>query len=101
MLRAMSWCVYLLQCADATLYCGVTSDLARRLAAHAAGTAAKYTRARLPVRLVASAPCADKSAALRLEMAVKKRPRAAKRAFVLAQPEATAHQEADPDGDRP
>lgn len=96
----MSWCVYLLQCADATLYCGVTNDLPRRLAAHAGGTAARYTRARLPVRLVASAPCADKSAALRLEIAVKKRPRTAKLAFVLAQPEATAHPP-DPAGDRP
>jgi len=90
MVRAMSWHVYLLECADATLYCGATNDLGRRVAAHAAGAGARYTRARLPVRLLASAPCADKSAALRLEIAVKKRPRTAKLAFLLAQPRAEA-----------
>jgi putative endonuclease len=98
MLRAMSWHVYLLQCADATLYCGATNDLARRLAAHGAGTAARYTRSRLPVRLLASAPCGDKSAALRLEIAVKKRPRTAKLAFLMGQPGAA---EAAPAGARP
>ena len=82
------WSVYLLSCADGTLYCGVTTDLARRLAEHNAGTASKYTRARLPVALLAQAPSADKGAALRLELAVKKRPRAAKLAFLLAHPEA-------------
>ncbi|MDQ7835617.1 MAG: GIY-YIG nuclease family protein [Humidesulfovibrio sp.] len=81
-----NWSAYLLSCADGTLYCGVTTDLARRLAEHNAGTASKYTRARLPVALMASAPCEDKGAALRLELAVKKRPRAAKLAFLLAQP---------------
>lgn len=92
-MSASLWHAYLLSCADGTLYCGVTNDLPRRLAAHNAGTAAKYTRARLPVRLAASAPCADKSAALRLELAVKKRPRAGKMAFLLAQPGALAHGE--------
>lgn len=89
----MCWHVYLLECADGTLYCGMTNDLPRRLAAHNAGQAgggAKYTRARLPVALLASAPCADKPAALRLELAVKKRPRAQKLPFLLAQPEASA-----------
>ncbi|MDP2846926.1 MAG: GIY-YIG nuclease family protein [Humidesulfovibrio sp.] len=82
----MSWHVYLLTCADGALYCGVTTDLARRLAEHNAGTASKYTRVRLPAALAASAPCEDKGAALRLELAVKKRPRAAKVAFLLDQP---------------
>ncbi len=84
-----NWCVYLLSCADGTLYCGVTTDLARRVAEHNAalpGIGSKYTRARLPVALVASAPSPDKGGALRLELAVKKRPRAAKLAFLLAQP---------------
>ncbi|MDO9631071.1 MAG: GIY-YIG nuclease family protein [Humidesulfovibrio sp.] len=83
------WSVYLLSCVDGTLYCGVTTDLARRLAEHNAGTASKYTRARLPVALLALAPSADKGAALRLELAVKKRPRAAKLAFLLGQPGAS------------
>ncbi|MBA4358262.1 MAG: hypothetical protein C0405_11130 [Desulfovibrio sp.] len=81
-----TWSVYLLACADGTLYCGVTTDLPRRLAEHNAGTASKYTRARLPVALVASAPSADKSSALRLEIATKRRARPKKLAFLLAQP---------------
>lgn len=80
------WHVYLLTCADGTLYCGITTDLPRRLAEHNAGTASKYTRARLPVALSAHAPCADKPAALRLELATKKHARAAKLAHLLAQP---------------
>jgi putative endonuclease len=87
MLPAMTrWYVYLLTCADGTLYCGVTTDLARRLAGHNAGTASRYTRARRPVALAATAPCADKGSALRLELAVKARTRAEKLAFLLAQP---------------
>lgn len=90
------WSVYLLSCADGTLYCGVTTDLARRLAEHNAGTASKYTRARLPVALVASAPSADKGSALRLELAVKKRPRDNKLALLLAQPGAEQAEAACP-----
>lgn len=90
MLSPMSWHVYLLSCVDGTLYCGATTDVARRLAEHNAGTASKYTRARLPVQLAACAPCADKGTALRLEILIKKLPRAKKLAFLLAQPEASA-----------
>jgi len=94
MLPPMTWHAYLLSCADGTLYCGITNDLARRLAEHngeaAAGAGAKYTRSRRPVALAACAPCADKPAALRLELAVKKRPRAAKLAFLLGRPGALA-----------
>lgn len=82
----MTWHVYLLTCADGSLYCGVTTDVQRRLAEHNAGTASRCTRARLPVELAASVPCADKGAALRLEIAVKKRPRAKKAPFLLGQP---------------
>ena len=95
MLPLMFWHVYLLSCADGTLYCGITSDLPRRLAEHnaegpgRAGAGAKYTRSRRPVALAACAPCPDKPAALRLELAVKKRPRAAKLAFLLGQPGAS------------
>lgn len=89
MLAPMSWHVYLLTCADGALYCGITTDVARRLAEHNAGTASRCTRARRPVLLAACAPCADKSEALRLEIAVKKRPRAAKLTFLLGQPGAT------------
>ncbi|MGH7672629.1 MAG: GIY-YIG nuclease family protein, partial [Gemmatimonadales bacterium] len=45
------WIVYILRCRDGSLYTGSTNDLARRLAAHRAGTASAYTRARRPVWL--------------------------------------------------
>ena len=48
----MNWVCYLLECADGTLYCGITNDLDKRLNAHNAGEGAKYTRSRLPVTLV-------------------------------------------------
>ena len=59
--------VYLLRCADGTLYTGFTNDLARRLAAHNAGRGAKYTRGRRPVELVYWESFSNKSSALRRE----------------------------------
>ncbi len=69
------WSVYLLRCADGTLYCGATNDVDRRLAAHARGRV-KYTRGRLPVELAHLEAAADKSDALRREAAWKRLPRA-------------------------
>lgn len=69
------WTVYLVRCADSSLYCGITNDLPKRLAAHAAGTGAKYTRGRGPFELVAQQRCRDKRVALRIEHAVKQLPR--------------------------
>ena len=60
----MSWTVYLLKCADGTLYCGCTNNLTKRLAAHNRGQGAKYTRSRLPVALAYREETADRSAAL-------------------------------------
>ena len=48
----MSWWVYILRCADGSLYTGYTDDVERRLAVHQSGKGAKYTRSRLPVELV-------------------------------------------------
>ena len=79
-----TWHVYLVRCVDQTLYCGITTDLQRRLAAHNDGSGARYTRSRLPVELVYSVEVQGKSAALRLEMAVKKRPRREKEAFLAS-----------------
>jgi putative endonuclease len=70
--------VYLLRCADGSLYCGWTVDLDRRLAAHEAGTASRYTRSRRPVGLAASFPMADRTAARREEARIKRLPRAEK-----------------------
>ena len=73
-----NWTCYLLQCADNTLYCGITNDLDKRLAAHNAGEGAKYTRGRTPVKLLQSESCADKSAALKRERQIKRMPRCEK-----------------------
>lgn len=78
----MSWLVYLVECADGTLYCGTTTDLEKRVAAHNAGTGARYTAGRAPVRVLWSEPCADRGAALRRELAVKRMSRARKLALV-------------------
>ena len=78
----MNWVCYLLRCADDTLYCGITNDMDKRLSAHNAGTAAKYTRARIPVELVYMQACADRSDASKREMAIKKMKREDKLALI-------------------
>jgi putative endonuclease len=70
--------VYLLRCADESLYCGWTTDVERRLAAHAAGTASRYTRSRRPVALATVIEVEDRSAALKEEARIKRLTRAAK-----------------------
>jgi putative endonuclease len=75
-------CVYLLRCADGTLYCGWTVDLERRVAAHNAGRASRYTRTRLPVELAWSRALPDRTAAMREEARIKQLPRAAKLALI-------------------
>jgi putative endonuclease len=80
------WFCYLLACADGSLYAGITTALDRRLAAHNAGSASKYTRARRPVRLVWVESCRDRAAASRREAAVKALPRALKLALAETRP---------------
>ena len=63
--------VYMLRCADGTLYTGWTSDLAHRVKAHNSGHGAKYTRSRTPVELVYSEELVDKPEALKREYAIK------------------------------
>lgn len=74
----MPWTVYLLRCADNTLYTGIARDLARRVAQHDAGKGAKYTRGRGPVRVLWSEPKRTQGAALRREAEIKGWPRAEK-----------------------
>lgn len=78
----MGWVCYLLRCADDTLYCGITNDMEKRLAAHNAGEGAKYTRGRLPVRVVHCEECVDKSAALKREIQIKNMNRSKKRVLI-------------------
>jgi putative endonuclease len=77
----MAWVCYLLECADGSLYTGISNDLPRRLGQHARGIASKYTRARLPVRLRWSERQRDRSAALKREAEIKGLPRARKLAL--------------------
>jgi len=77
----MKWVFYLVCCKDGSLYCGITNDLKRRLMAHNAGKAAKYTHGRRPVKLVYTEPCVNKSAALKRELQIKKLSRASKQAL--------------------
>lgn len=78
----MSYWVYILRCRDGTLYTGITNDVDRRAAAHNSGRGAKYTRGRGPVAVVYREECADKSAALRREYAIKRLTRAEKLALI-------------------
>jgi len=71
-----------LRCADDTLYCGISNDMEKRLAAHNAGEGAKYTRGRIPVSVVYRESCADKSAALKREIQIKRLSRSAKQALL-------------------
>ena len=80
----MSWSVYLARCADASLYCGIARDVGARIAAHDAGTGARYTRGRGPLTVVAVRRCRDKGVALSIEHAVKQLPRAHKLALAAA-----------------
>jgi putative endonuclease len=72
------WFVYLARCSDGTIYTGIARDVAARMAAHDAGRGARYTRGRGPLTLCAVRRCASQGEALRLELAVKKLPRAGK-----------------------
>lgn len=77
-----TWHVYLLECSDGTYYCGITTDLERRLRQHNDGSASKYTRARTPVRCIVSCDVRSKSEALKVELFVKKAPKARKIAIL-------------------
>jgi len=80
----VAW-VYLLRCADGTLYCGWTTDVEQRLAAHNAGRASRYTRSRLPVELAWSQRQPDRTAARREEARINALTRAHKLALIGGQ----------------
>ncbi|MGN1041942.1 MAG: GIY-YIG nuclease family protein [Christensenellales bacterium] len=67
--------VYLAECSDGSLYAGWTTDVAARERAHNAGNGAKYTRSRLPVKIVYFEEYVSKNEALKRECAIKKLPR--------------------------
>lgn len=74
--------VYMLRCADGSLYTGWSTDVDRRLRRHNAGVASRYTASRLPVALVYRAAMEDHSAARREEARIKRLDRRAKLALI-------------------
>lgn len=80
----MAYWVYILRCADGTLYTGYTNDVDRRCAVHNSGRGAKYTRSRRPVTVVYREHCDDRSGALRREAAIKSLTRPQKEQLIAA-----------------
>lgn len=80
-MTAACWWVYVVRCADGSLYTGVARDLAARIAAHNAGRGARYTRGRGPVTVIHQEPASDRASAQRREAAIKRLPAAAKAAL--------------------
>ena len=70
-----SWMTYLLLCTDGKINCGVTNDMEKRLDAHNRGIASRFTRARLPVTLMATSRAMGKAEAFRLEYRIKRLPK--------------------------
>ena len=82
--NAKAWFVYLIECADGSIYTGISNDVAARYAAHASGKGARYTRSHPPVRLLASIAHPDKSAALKAEYRIRRMSARDKRALCQA-----------------
>lgn len=80
----MTWYVYLIECADGSLYAGITNNVTRRIEAHNSGTGARYTRpeSRRPVRLMWTLPCINRSVATKEEARIKKLRREQKLALI-------------------
>ena len=79
-----NWIVYLVRCADESLYCGITNDIEKRLIAHNSGKGAKYTKSRMPVEMAGVSSKMTKSEALKLERHIKQVP-SRKKVFELTQ----------------
>ena len=77
----MEWTVYILECADGTLYTGVTNNLEARIQKHEDGTGAKYTRGRGPFKIIFSEIHADRSSASKREAEIKRLDRTEKLAL--------------------
>jgi predicted GIY-YIG superfamily endonuclease len=77
-----AWTLYILRCADGSLYTGITTDLERRCRQHNRGTASRYTRGRCPVQVVYRETCSSQSGALKREAAVKALSRRQKQALI-------------------
>jgi putative endonuclease len=82
---ALPWHLYLVRCADGSLYTGITTDVERRLAAHGRDRGARRLRGRGPLQLVFCRAVGDRSAALRIERRVKRLDRAQKERLIAGE----------------
>jgi len=82
--KKAGWWLYIVECADGSLYTGITTNIKRRLLEHNySEKAAKYTRSRRPVKLVHSEKCIDRSDASKKEYKIKKKTKKQKIQFIL------------------
>lgn len=80
--RREKWFLYILKCADRSLYTGITKDMERRFKKHSEGKAARYTRTRRPLQMVYQETCKSRTEALVRECFVKALPKAKKLALI-------------------
>lgn len=78
------WIVYIVRCADHSLYCGIAKDVEDRIRQHNTGKGAKYTKARLPVTLCYTEQVKDRSSALKREYEIKSLTRCEKLRLIKA-----------------
>lgn len=78
------WSVYIVECSDGTLYCGISNNVTKRVETHNAGKGAKYTKTRHPVYLVYSEEVGTMSQAMKRERQIKKLSRKQKLSMVTA-----------------
>ena len=89
--NAPTYFLYILECADGSLYTGITTDVARRFEEHKTGKGAHYTRSHKPVRVAYSEPCGNRSDAQKREAEIKKWPSQKKRAMAAKLKNITPH----------
>jgi len=81
-INSLHWLVYILRCNDGSFYTGITNDLSRRLQAHQDGKASRYTRSRLPVKLVYLESARNRSTAIKRELIIKRMSRKSKEELI-------------------
>jgi len=80
--QQLQWNVYILECCDGSFYTGSTNNISKRVASHNKGTGSRYTRSHLPVTLIYSEICTDRSAACKRESEIKKLSRVQKKKII-------------------
>lgn len=78
------WFLYILECADKTLYTGITTDVQRRFEQHENGQGAKYTKGRAPLKILYTEECENRSSASKRELEIKALSKQAKQALILS-----------------